>query len=64
MSMITRGYQVGEASIAAVFEYSLLVFASFWAWALWSDVVPWTAYAGMALIAAAGAIITLRDDGA
>ncbi len=62
MSMITRGYQIGEASIAAVFEYSLLVFASFWAWAFWSETVPWLSYVGMAVIAAAGVIITLRDD--
>lgn len=62
MSLITRGYQVGEASVAAVFEYSLLVFASFWAWALWGETVAPPAYVGMAVIAAAGAVITLRDD--
>ena len=62
MSMITRGYQVGEASVAAMLEYVLLVFASFWAWLLWDQTVPTTAYIGMALIAGAGAIITLRDD--
>lgn len=62
MSMITRGYQVGEASVAAVFEYSLLLFASFWAWMLWSETVPLISYLGMALIASAGVIITMRDD--
>lgn len=61
MSLVTRGYQVGEASIAAVYENSLLVFASFWAWALWGETVAPLAYVGMALIAVAGAIIALRD---
>ncbi len=64
MSMITRGYQVGEASIAAVYEYSLLVFASFWAWALWGETVAPLSYLGMGIIALAGAIITIRDDSA
>ena len=62
MVLVTRGYQVGEASIAAVMEYVLLVFASFWAWAIWGESVGVFTYLGMALIALAGATIALRDD--
>lgn len=62
IGLIFRGYQLGEASQVAVFEYSLLVFASFWAWILWQELVPPLAFAGMALIAAAGMIIALRSS--
>lgn len=62
IALIFRGYLIGEASHVAVFEYSLLVFASFWAWVLWHQAVPPLALAGMALIACAGSIIALRSD--
>ncbi len=62
IGLVFRGYQLGEASHVAVFEYSLLVFASFWAWALWNETVPAFGLAGMALIAAAGIIIALRSN--
>ncbi|MEW9920863.1 DMT family transporter [Marimonas sp. MJW-29] len=62
IGLIFRGYQMGEASQVAVFEYSLLVFASFWAWVLWDQGVPMLALAGMVLIAGAGSIIALRSD--
>jgi drug/metabolite transporter (DMT)-like permease len=55
-----RGYQVGEASHVAVYEYSLLIFASGWAWYLWGDLVSPVAMVGMALIALAGIIIVAR----
>jgi drug/metabolite transporter (DMT)-like permease len=64
IGLIFRGYLLGEAGYVAVFEYSLLVFASFWAWILWDEAVGLVAFAGMALIAAAGMIITLRTDDA
>ena len=62
IALIFRGYLLGEASHVAVFEYSLLVFASFWAWILWDQSVSAMALAGMVLIAAAGCIIALRSD--
>jgi drug/metabolite transporter (DMT)-like permease len=55
-----RGYQLGEASQVAVYEYALLIFASGWAWYLWGDLVSPVAMAGMALIALAGIIIVSR----
>lgn len=62
IGLIFRGYLLGDAGYVAVFEYSLLVFASFWAWVLWGQAVGALALAGMALIATAGAVIALRSD--
>ena len=45
-----------------VFEYSLLVFASFWAWVLWGQSVPVLGIIGMVLIAVAGAVIAVRSS--
>ncbi|MGB3243493.1 MAG: DMT family transporter [Sulfitobacter sp.] len=61
IALIFRGYLLGEASHVAVFEYSLLVFASFWAWVLWGQSVPVLGYLGMALIALAGMVIAIRS---
>lgn len=61
IGLIFRGYLLGEASHVAVFEYSLLVFASFWAWVLWDQAVPVLGLFGMVLIALAGSIIALRS---
>lgn len=61
IGLIFRGYQLGEASQVAVFEYSLLVFASFWAWMLWAQSVPLLGIIGMGLIAVAGSVIALRS---
>jgi drug/metabolite transporter (DMT)-like permease len=64
IGLIFRGYLLGEAGYVAVFEYALLVFASFWAWVLWGQTVGPLALVGMALIAGAGAVIALRSDAA
>ncbi len=61
IALIFRGYLLGEASHVAVFEYSLLVFASFWAWVLWDQSVPALGLMGMILIAGAGAVIAWRS---
>ena len=62
IAFIFRGYQLGDAGQVAVFEYSLLVFASFWAWILWGQTVSGLGLLGMVLIALAGSIIALRSD--
>ncbi|MGJ8558425.1 MAG: DMT family transporter [Sulfitobacter geojensis] len=64
IGLIFRGYQLGEASHVAVFEYSLLVFASFWAWVLWGQTVSPLGLWGMVLIAIAGTLIALRSTAA
>jgi drug/metabolite transporter (DMT)-like permease len=57
---IFRAYQIGEASQVAIFEYSLLIFASAWAWYLWGQAVPPLGLLGMALIIASGTTIAIR----
>lgn len=55
-----RGYQIGDASTVAVFEFSLLIFASGWAWYLWGQAVTPLGLVGMALIIASGVVVALR----
>ena len=58
VGLLSRAYQIAEARRVAVFEYALLVFASLWAWALWDQTIPAMTAAGMALIVAAGTLIS------
>ncbi len=60
--LIFRGYQWGEASRVAIFEYSLLIFASLWALVIWGQGLNAVASLGMGLIIASGAVIALRSD--
>ncbi|WP_093995536.1 DMT family transporter [Octadecabacter ascidiaceicola] len=59
--LLTRGYQLGEASYVAINEYSMIVFASFFAWLLWGQTLSTVALIGMALIIMSGTIIALRS---
>ncbi len=61
VAMLTRAYQVGDTSYIAVFEYSFLIFASFWAWILFAQTVDVWGMVGIALIIASGAVIALRS---
>jgi drug/metabolite transporter (DMT)-like permease len=54
-----RAYQLADATLVAVFENSLLVFATLWAIVLWREVPDALSVAGLALIAAAGVVIAL-----
>ncbi len=58
---IIRAYQLGEASYVGVFEYSLLVFVSVWAWVLRNEVVDLAAAAGIVLIVISGIVIAVRS---
>lgn len=60
IAALFRAYQIGEASQVAVFEYSLLVFASGWAWYLWGQEVPVMGLVGMVMIVVSGATIAMR----
>lgn len=60
VGMMIRAYQTAEASRVAVFEYVILPASAFWGWVLWGERLGLLAWAGMALIVAAGAMIALR----
>ncbi len=59
--LIIRAYQLGEASYVGVFEYSLLVFISLWAWILRGETLDLRGAVGIALIIASGTVIALRS---
>lgn len=61
LALLTRGYQMADPSRLAVFEYSFLAFVSFWAWVIWGELLSPLGYAGLALIALAGVVISLRS---
>lgn len=60
VGFMIRAYQIADASRVAVLEYVILPASAFWGWVVWSETLPPMAWAGMALIAAAGAMIALR----
>lgn len=64
VALIVRGYQSGETSTLAVFEYSFLLSAGFWAWALFGEGLQPVDFLGMAMIVASGAVIAWRTAAA
>ena len=61
VGMLTRGYQSADTSYLTVFEYSFLIFSAIWAWLLFAEVPGPVQIAGIAMIVAAGAVISLRS---
>ncbi len=57
VGLIIRGYLLAEASFVAVFEYTLLVFAAFWGYVLWSDRLDMLGTVGIALIVLSGGVL-------
>jgi drug/metabolite transporter (DMT)-like permease len=60
VGLITRAYQIADASYVAVFEYSFVLSAGFWAWILYSEVPDAIAIIGILAIVAGGLIIVVR----
>lgn len=60
--LLTRGYQLGEASYVAINEYSMIVFASAFAWIFWGQTLGPLAIAGIVLIILSGAVVALRSQ--
>lgn len=60
VSLLTKGYQMTEASYVAVAEYWFLVAAAFWGFALWGQVPDMRAIFGILAIVLAGLIIVFR----
>lgn len=61
VGLIFKGYQLGEASFVAIYEYSFLIFAAFWSWFLWGEMLAAQATLGIALIILSGGIIAFRS---
>jgi drug/metabolite transporter (DMT)-like permease len=56
-----RAYQLADATLVAVFENTLLVFATIWAFILWGEAPDAAGLFGLCLIAVAGSIIAMRS---
>ena len=55
-----RAYQLADATLVAVFENTLLAFATLWAFMLWGEWPDAVGLLGLALIALAGIVIAIR----
>ncbi|TFL16979.1 DMT family transporter [Jannaschia formosa] len=60
--LLTRGYQLAEASVASIFEYSVLGFSAVFGWFLWGESLGPTGLLGLVLIATAGSVVVLRSE--
>lgn len=62
VGLLTRAYQITETTYLVVFEYSLLIFASFWGYILNAQTVGPLAALGMVFIVMSGVIISRRSE--
>lgn len=58
---LAKAYQSAEAGWLASFDYSYMIFATFWGFVFWGDIPDALTFTGMAMIAAAGAFVTWRE---
>lgn len=59
-----RAYQIASATVVAVFENALLVFATLWAIVLWREIPGPVEALGLVLVTAAGILIAWRQPSA
>lgn len=58
---LAKAYQSAESSWLAPFDYSYLIFATFWAVVMWGDVPDLLSLVGMSMIAGAGCYVAWRE---
>jgi hypothetical protein len=59
--MLSRAYQIANASLMAPFDYTYLPFATAMAWFFWNEVPGWHTLVGMALIVGSGLYLGYRE---
>ena len=59
--LLSRAYQIANASLIAPFDYTYLPFATLMAFLVWEEVPGWETMTGMAIIIASGLYIGFRE---
>ena len=62
VSYLIRAYQVADASIVTVYEYSIFIFGPLFAWLMWGQSIDLIEALGIVMVAGAGTIIAFRSD--
>jgi drug/metabolite transporter (DMT)-like permease len=60
-TLVSRAYQITNASVIAPFDYSYLPLATMLGYLLWGEVPPYTTFVGMVLIVASGMYTAFRE---
>lgn len=58
---LAKAYQSAESSWLAPFDYTYLIFATFWGVVMWGDTPDIISFAGMSLIAMSGCYVAWRE---
>lgn len=59
--LLSRAYQIANASLIAPFDYTYLPFATAMAYVVWNEVPAWNTMVGMALIVGGGVYLGYRE---
>ena len=59
--LISRAYQIADASVVAPFDYTYLPFAAAMAYVIWDEVPGWNTMTGMILIVGSGLYLGYRE---
>ena len=62
IGLITRAYQIGDASYVVIFEYTFLIFAALWGYILFGAKLDTLSILGVAMIITSGLVISLRSQ--
>jgi len=59
---MSQAYRLGRAAVVAPFEYTLLIYATFWGWLLFAETPTRYVLAGAGIVIAAGPYVAFREE--